>query len=164
MAWQIFHILRAKKKLPMRYDPIEKHDGVNADVTSLFKRDDEVWIYWSPVNRKCGLEEKKMTFHWPKVTFYVTFGQWNVFFFSSSHIKCTPSCGLPYSFKDTWLYKKNMVKLGYYYVRLIVPMVVCKKPFCKELSKRLQWFNRTDMGTRQWHSSCFYGTTKGKYN
>ena len=64
-----------------------------------FKRNTEVCIYWSPVNRKFRWGEKKKTLHWSKVTYYVTCGHWNVFSFSSSHRKCALGCGLRDSFK-----------------------------------------------------------------
>ena len=75
-------------------------------------------IYWSPVNRKCMREEKKKTFHWPKMTFYVIFSQWNVFFFASSNMKCALGFGLRYPFK-CWM-KCCIVCARLYYIYVLL--------------------------------------------
>ena len=53
-------------------------------------------MYWSPVNRKFRREEKKKTFHWPKVTFgSLSTNEMSSFFFEPVEVHT-----LRYSFND----------------------------------------------------------------
>ena len=99
-----------------------------------------------PVNRKYCRDEKKKTFNWSKVTYYVTFDQWNVFIFI---LRAT--WGLQYSFNRLlpthYSFKCNLVPRAFGIILIFF--------FCKDDDSRLYRKKKSKRYQMPWVRGCF---------